>query len=200
MSPIPYADVVTTTTHKTLRGIRGGAIFTNDEDIAKRIDKAVFPGTQGGPLMHVIAAKAVGFGEALRPEFKTYQENVLKNSKALAAALTARGFRLVSGGCDNHLMLVDLTALDVTGKELERRLDEVYITVNKNAIPNEKRSPFVTSGIRIGTPAVTTRGLDEADMEIIAECIWLCATDFENSADSIRAKVTDLLVKYPLYE
>jgi glycine hydroxymethyltransferase len=200
MSPMPYADVVTTTTHKTLRGIRGGAIFTNDEDIAKRIDKAVFPGIQGGPLMHIIAAKAVGFGEALKPEFKAYQENVVKNSKALAAALMNKGFKLVSGGTDNHLMLVDLTNLDVTGKELEHRLDEVYITVNKNTIPNEKRSPFVTSGVRIGTPAVTTRGLGEADMETVAECIWLCATDFENSADTIRQKVSDLLIKYPLYE
>jgi glycine hydroxymethyltransferase len=200
MSPMPYADVVTTTTHKTLRGIRGGAIFTNDEDIAKRIDKAVFPGIQGGPLMHIIAAKAVGFGEALKPEFKAYQENVVKNSKALAAALMNKGFKLVSGGTDNHLMLVDLTNLDVTGKELEHRLDEVYITVNKNTIPNEKRSPFVTSGVRIGTPAVTTRGLGEADMETVAECIWLCATDFENSADTIRQKVSDLLKKYPLYE
>jgi glycine hydroxymethyltransferase len=200
MSPMPYADVVTTTTHKTLRGIRGGAIFTNDEELAKRVDKAVFPGIQGGPLMHVIAAKAVGFGEALRPEFGEYQARVLKNSKALAAALTEKGFRLVSGGTDNHLMLVDLTNLDVTGKELEHRLDEAYITVNKNTIPNEKRSPFVTSGIRIGTPAVTTRGLDEEDMETIAGCIWLCATDFGNSAEKVRETVSGLLKKYPLYE
>lgn len=200
MSPMPYADVVTTTTHKTLRGIRGGMILTNNAEIAKLIDKAVFPGTQGGPLMHIIAAKAVGFGEALTDEFKDYQRRVVKNSKALAAALMNKGFKLVSGGTDNHLMLVDLTNLKVTGKELEHRLDEVYITVNKNSIPNEKRSPFVTSGVRIGTPAVTTRGLNESDMEIIADCIWKAATDFENEAENIRGTVTSLLKKYPLYE
>ncbi len=200
MSPMPYADVVTTTTHKTLRGIRGGAILTNDPEIAKLVDKAVFPGTQGGPLMHIIAAKAVGFGEALKPEFAEYQRQVVKNSKALAASLAAKGFRLVSGGTDNHLMLVDLTNLDVTGKELERRLDEVYITVNKNSIPDEKRSPFVTSGVRIGTPAVTTRGLREADMEVVADCIHKTATDFEGTAELVRETVSGLLKKYPLYE
>lgn len=200
MSPMPYADVVTTTTHKTLRGIRGGIILTNDAEIAKNIDKAVFPGTQGGPLMHIIAAKAVGLGEAMTDEFKDYQHRVVKNSKALAAALLENGFNLVSGGTDNHLMLVDLTNMDITGKELEHRLDEVYITVNKNSIPNEQRSPFVTSGVRIGTPAVTTRGLNEADMKIIADCIRKTATDFDNEAQNIRATVTKLLEKYPLYE
>lgn len=199
MSPIPYAHVTTTTTHKTLRGIRGGAIFTNDEELSKKINKAVFPGTQGGPLMHVIAAKAVGFGEALKDDFKAYQRQVVRNAAALARALTAKGFDLVSGGTDNHLMLVDLTSLDLTGKEMERRLDEVYITVNKNSIPNETRSPFVTSGIRIGTPAVTTRGLVEADMEVVADCIYRTATDLEAQADGIRATVNELCAKYPLY-
>lgn len=199
-SPIPWADVVTSTTHKTLRGIRGGLILSNDEEIAKKINKAVFPGTQGGPLEHIIAAKAVGFGEALKHEFKAYQRQVVKNAKALAAALLAKGFRLVSGGTDNHLMLVDLTNFDITGKEMERRLDEVYITVNKNTVPNEQRSPFVTSGIRVGTPAVTTRGLVEADMEIIADCMLKTVTDFENEQDGIRAAVGALLSKYPLYE
>lgn len=200
MSPVPYADVVTSTTHKTLRGIRGGLILSNDPEIAKLVDKSVFPGTQGGPLMHIIAAKAVGFGEALTDEFRDYQRRVVKNSKALASAMTDKGFRLVSGGTDNHLMLVDLTELDITGKELERKLDEVFITVNKNSVPNEKRSPFVTSGIRVGTPAVTTRGLGEADMKVIADCIWRAATDFDNQADDIRATVSGLLSKYPLYE
>lgn len=200
MSPMSYADVVTTTTHKTLRGIRGGMILTNDPEIAKKIDKAVFPGTQGGPLMHIIAAKAVGFGEALTEDFKEYQRQVVKNSKALADAMLEKGFKLVSGGTDNHLMLVDLTNLDITGKELEKRLDEVYITVNKNSIPNEQRSPFVTSGVRIGTPAVTTRGLVEDDMKIVADCIWKTATAFETEADNIRSEVTRLLKKYPLYE
>ena len=198
MNPVPYADVVTTTTHKTLRGPRGGMILCREE-FAKRIDKAIFPGTQGGPLMHIIAAKAVCLGEALKPEFKTYAEQTVKNAQALAKGLTNRGMKLVSGGTDNHLMLLDLSEGELTGKELERRLDEVYITANKNTIPNEQRSPFVTSGVRLGTPAVTTRGLKEADMDVIAECIWLCATDYENSADAIRGKVTALLKAYPLY-
>lgn len=197
-NPVPYCDVVTTTTHKTLRGPRGGMILCK-EQYAKQIDKAIFPGTQGGPLMHIIAAKAVCFGEALKPEFAAYAEQVVKNAAALADGLTKRGMKLVSGGTDNHLMLLDLSEGDLTGKELERRLDEVYITANKNTIPNEQRSPFVTSGVRLGTPAVTTRGLKEADMDVIAECIHLCATDFENSADAIRGKVTALLSKYPLY-
>lgn len=198
MNPVPYADVVTTTTHKTLRGPRGGMILCREE-FAKKIDKAIFPGTQGGPLMHIIAAKAVCLGEALKPEFKTYAEQTVKNAQALAKGLTDRGMKLVSGGTDNHLMLLDLSEGELTGKELERRLDEVYITANKNTIPNEQRSPFVTSGVRLGTPAVTTRGLKEADMDVIAECIWLCATDYENSADAIREKVTALLKAYPLY-
>lgn len=198
MNPVPYADVVTTTTHKTLRGPRGGMILCREE-FAKKIDKAIFPGTQGGPLMHIIAAKAVCLGEALKPEFKIYAEQTVKNAQALAKGLTDRGMKLVSGGTDNHLMLLDLSEGELTGKELERRLDEVYITANKNTIPNEQRSPFVTSGVRLGTPAVTTRGLKEADMDVIAECIWLCATDYENSADAIREKVTALLKAYPLY-
>ena len=177
-SPVPYADVVTTTTHKTLRGPRGGMILCNDEEIAKAVNKAIFPGTQGGPLMHIIAGKAVCFGEALKPEFKEYQQKVLDNCKALANGFTKYGVDLVSGGSDNHLLLLDLRSLHITGKELEHRLDEVYITANKNAIPNDPEKPFVTSGIRVGTPAVTTRGLDEADMEKIAEYIYLCATDF----------------------
>lgn len=164
-SPVPYADVVTTTTHKTLRGPRGGMILCNDEEIAKAVNKAIFPGTQGGPLMHIIAGKAVCFGEALKPEFKEYQQKVLDNCKALANGFTKYGVDLVSGGSDNHLLLLDLRSLHITGKELEHRLDEVYITANKNAIPNDPEKPFVTSGIRVGTPAVTTRGLDEADME-----------------------------------
>ena len=199
-SPVPYADVVTTTTHKTLRGPRGGLILTNSEDMIKKINKAIFPGTQGGPLMHVIAAKAVCLGEALKPEFKAYAEQVAKNAQALAKGLLARGFNLVSGGTDNHLMLVDLRPFSITGKELEKKLDEVYITVNKNAIPNDPEKPFVTSGVRIGTPAVTTRGLVEEDMEVIAECIYLTATDFDNKADEIRAMVKSICDKYPLYE
>ncbi|MBE6837814.1 MAG: serine hydroxymethyltransferase [Ruminococcus sp.] len=199
MSPVPYADIVTTTTHKTLRGPRGGLILTNSEELATKINKAIFPGTQGGPLMHVIAAKAVCFGEALKPEFKAYQEQVVKNAKALADALVEKGFRLVSGGTDNHLMLVDLQPFNITGKELEKKLDEVYITVNKNAIPNDPQSPFVTSGVRIGTPAVTSRGLVEEDMRKIAEFIYLTATDFENKADEIRAGVNAICEKYPLY-
>lgn len=200
-SPIPYADVVTTTTHKTLRGPRGGMILANQAAADKfNFNKAIFPGTQGGPLEHVIAAKAVCFGEALKPEFKEYQHQVRKNAAALAEALTAQGFKLVSGGTDNHLMLVDLTGLDVSGKELQNRCDEVYITLNKNAVPNDTRSPFVTSGVRIGTPAITSRGLKKEDMPKIAECIWLAATDFENKADYIRAEVTKLCDKYPIYK
>ena len=199
-SPVPYADITTTTTHKTLRGPRGGLILTNDETLAKKINSAIFPGTQGGPLMHTIAAKAVCFSEALKPEFKEYQKQIVKNANALADGLVKRGFNLVSGGTDNHLMLVDLRPFNITGKELEHRLDEVYITVNKNAIHNDPEKPFVTSGIRIGTPAVTTRGLQVEDMEKIAEYIYLCATDFENKADEIRAGVTSICEKYPLYK
>ncbi len=199
-SPIPYADVVTTTTHKTLRGPRGGLILANKEAAEKfNFNKAIFPGTQGGPLEHVIAAKAVCFGEALKPEFKEYQAQVRKNAAALADALTAQGFKLVSGGTDNHLMLVDLSNLEVSGKELQNRCDEVYITLNKNTVPNDLRSPFVTSGVRIGTPAITSRGLKEEDMPKIAECIWLAATDYDNKADYIRAEVTKLCEKYPIY-
>lgn len=199
-SPVPYADIVTTTTHKTLRGPRGGLILTNNEEIATKINKAIFPGIQGGPLMHVIAAKAVSFKEALDPSFKEYAKQVIANAKALAKALLEKGFNLVSNGTDNHLMLVDLQPFNITGKELEHRLDEVYITVNKNAIPNDPQSPFVTSGIRIGTPAVTTRGLKEEDMKVIANCIHLAATDFENSKEKIKADVTKICSKYPLYE
>ena len=200
-SPIPYADVVTTTTHKTLRGPRGGLILANKEAAEKfNFNKAIFPGTQGGPLEHVIAAKAVCLGEALKPEFTEYQKQVRKNAKALAAALVEKGFKLLTGGTDNHLMLVDLRGMDISGKELQNRCDEVFITLNKNTVPNEPRSPFVTSGVRIGTPAVTTRGLKEEDMPKIAECIWLAATDFENKADYIRGEVTKLCEKYPLYE
>ena len=200
-SPIPYADVVTTTTHKTLRGPRGGLILANKEAAEKfNFNKAIFPGTQGGPLEHIIAGKAVCFGEALKPEFKEYQLQVKKNAAALAAALQKQGFKILTGGTDNHLMLVDLRGMDISGKELQNRCDEVYITLNKNTVPNDPRSPFVTSGVRIGTPAVTTRGLKEEDMEVIAECIWLAATDFENKADYIRAEVTKLCEKYPLYK
>ncbi|MEM1485312.1 serine hydroxymethyltransferase [Oscillospiraceae bacterium PP1C4] len=198
-SPVPYADVVTTTTHKTLRGPRGGMILCKEE-LAAKINKAIFPGTQGGPLEHIIAAKAVCFGEALKPEFKAYQHQIILNCRALAKALTARGFNLISGGSDNHLVLLDLRNFDITGKELEKKLDEVYITVNKNAIPNDPQSPFVTSGVRIGTPAVTSRGFVEEDMEKIAEFIYMCATDFESKADEIRAGVDALCAKYPLYE
>ena len=197
-NPVPYADIVTTTTHKTLRGPRGGMILCKEE-LAKKIDKAVFPGTQGGPLMHTIAAKAVCFGEALKPEFKAYQEQIVKNAKALEKALLAEGFDLVSGGTDNHLLLVDLRPMNITGKELEKRLDEVYITVNKNAIPDDPQSPFVTSGIRVGTPAATSRGFKEDDFAVIGHLIGLCAKDFENSADYIRAEVTKLCEKCPLY-
>lgn len=198
-SPVPYADIVTTTTHKTLRGPRGGMILCKEE-LGPVINKAIFPGTQGGPLMHTIAAKAVCLGEALSPAFKEYQQRIVDNAKALADGLTKRGVNLVSGGTDNHLMLVDLRSLDITGKELEHRLDEVYITVNKNSIPNDPQKPFVTSGIRIGTAAVTSRGLQVEDMDKIAEFIYLAATDFENKADYIRAGVTEICNKYPLYE
>ncbi|MBE6988589.1 MAG: serine hydroxymethyltransferase [Ruminococcaceae bacterium] len=197
MSPVPYADVVTTTTHKTLRGPRGGMILCKKE-LAKAIDKAVFPGSQGGPLEHVIAAKAVCFGEALSDDFKKYIDQVVKNCAALADALMEKGFKLVSNGTDNHLMLLDLRNFEITGKELEKRLDEVYITVNKNSIPNDPQGPFTTSGIRIGTAAVTSRGFVEEDMKIIADCIYRTVTDFEN-ADSIRADVEKLCAKYPLY-
>ncbi len=198
-SPVPYADVVTTTTHKTLRGPRGGLILTNNEEIAKKINKAIFPGIQGGPLEHVIAGKAVCFGEALDESFKAYQHQVILNAKALAAALLEEGFELVSGGTDNHLMLVDLRPMHITGKEMEKRLDEVHITVNKNAIPNDPEKPFVTSGVRVGTPAVTTRGLVEEDMKVIAHLFKLVATDFEGSADECRAIVKGICEKYPLY-
>ena len=198
-SPIPYADVVTTTTHKTLRGPRGGVILTNDEELAKKFDKAIFPGTQGGPLEHVIAAKAVCFGEALRPEFKAYQQRVVTNARVLADALQKQGFDLVGGGTDNHLMLIDLRKTGVTGKELQRRLDEVYITANKNAIPNDPESPFVTSGMRIGTPAVTTRGFGAPEMLRIAEFIWQAATDFDNKANDIRRNVRDICANFPIY-
>ena len=199
-SPLPYADVVTTTTHKTLRGPRGGMILCNDEAIAKKINSAIFPGSQGGPLEHIIAAKAVAFGEALKPEFRAYQEQVVKNARALAAGMMEQGFRLVSGGTDNHLMLVDLQNLgELTGKELEHRLDEVCITANKNKVPGDPRSPFVTSGIRLGTPAVTTRGMVEADMAEIARLIWLTATDFEAKKDELRQRTLALTEKYPIY-
>ena len=197
-NPVPYADVVTTTTHKTLRGPRGGLILCKEE-LGKAINKAIFPGIQGGPLMHIIAAKAVCLGEALKPEFKDYQKRVRANADALAGALMAEGFNLLSGGTDNHLMLLDLRNMDITGKELEHRLDEVYITVNKNAIPNDPQKPFVTSGVRIGTPAATSRGFDTEDMKCIAHLIKLAATDFEASADKIRAEVTKLCDKHPLY-
>lgn len=200
MNPVPYADVVTTTTHKTLRGPRGGLILTNSEELIKKINKAIFPGTQGGPLEHVIAAKAVCFGEALKPEYKEYAQNVCKNAKALAARLMERGVKIVSGGTDNHLMLVDLTDSEVTGKQLEHNLDEVHITANKNTVPGEKRSPFVTSGVRLGTPSVTTRGFGEAEMVVIADCIADCIFDFENKKEEIAARVLELTKKFPLYE
>ena len=198
-SPVPCADVVTTTTHKTLRGPRGGVILTNDEELAKKFNKAIFPGTQGGPLEHVIAAKAVCFGEALKPEFKAYQQRVVTNARVLADALQKQGFDLVGGGTENHLMLIDLRKTGVTGKELQRRLDEVYITANKNAIPNDPESPFVTSGMRIGTPAVTTRGFGAPEMLRIAEFIWQAATDFDNKANDIRRNVRDICANFPIY-
>ena len=200
-SPIPYADVVTTTTHKTLRGPRGGLILANKEAAEKfNFNKAIFPGSQGGPLEHVIAGKAICFGEALKPEFKTYQEQVIKNAKALAAALQKQGFKVLTGGTDNHLMLLDLRDMEISGKQLQNRCDEVYITLNKNTVPNDPRSPFVTSGVRIGTPAVTSRGLVESDMEIIAKLIWQAATDFDNKADEIRKAVTEICGRYPIYQ
>lgn len=198
-SPVPYADIVTTTTHKTLRGPRGGLILSTEE-LAPAINKAIFPGNQGGPLMHIIAAKAVCFGEALAPEFKEYQKTIVSNCSALANGLLSRGVRLVSGGTDNHLILVDLRSLGVTGKELEHRLDEVYITANKNSVPNDPENPFVTSGIRLGTAAVTSRGLNERDMDTIADFVYRCAVDFEGSADDIRRGVCDICRRYPLYE
>ncbi len=199
-SPVPYADIVTTTTHKTLRGPRGGLILTNNEEIAKAVNKAIFPGNQGGPLMHVIAAKAVCFGEALKPEFKEYQKKIVENCAALAKGLTERGVNLVSGGTDNHLMLVDLRGTGVTGKELEHRLDEVFITANKNAVPNDPEKPFVTSGVRLGTAAVTSRGFGVEEMDKIASYIALCVFDFENNKDLIRNGVEEICRQYPLYE
>ena len=199
-SPIPYAHVTSTTTHKTLRGPRGGLLLTNDEDLAKKLNSAIFPGSQGGPLMHVIAAKAVALGEALTPEFKTYQQQIVKNSAALANGLTGRGMKLVSGGTDNHLSLIDLRDMgDLTGKELERRLDEVRITANKNKVPGDPRSPFQTSGLRVGSPAVTSRGFVEADMDKVAQYIVWAATDFEAKAEEIRAGVAELTAKHPIY-
>lgn len=199
-SPVSYADVVTTTTHKTLRGPRGGLILCNNPYLIKKLNSAVFPGTQGGPLMHVIAGKAVCFGEALKPEFKEYQQRVIDNAQALANGLTSRGLNLVSGGTDNHLCLLDLRGTGVTGKELEARLDDVHITLNKNTVPNEPLSPFVTSGVRIGTPAATTRGLNTDDFDKIAEFIYLAVTDFENKKDYITKGVAEICAKYPLYE
>lgn len=200
-SPFPYADVVTTTTHKTLRGPRGGVILSNNEINEKfNFNKAIFPGTQGGPLEHVIAGKAVAFKEALDPSFKEYQAQIVKNCKALAETLRNKGFNMVTGGTDNHLLLLDLTNFGITGKELQARCDNVYITLNKNAIPNDPRSPFVTSGVRIGTAAITSRGMKEEDMEIIADLIYQTVTDYENNIDNIREKVVTLCNKYPIYE
>ena len=200
MSPVPYADVVTTTTHKTLRGPRGGMIMTDNEEIAKRIDKAVFPGTQGGPLMHIIAAKAVALKEALSPEFKKYQEQVVANAKALAATLMAGGIKLFSDGTDNHLMLVDLRGTGVTGKELEHLLDEAHITANKNSIPNDDASPFNPNGLRIGTPAATTRGMDEEAMKVIGECIVDIIRNKEAAVEGVKARIAELTARYPLYK
>ncbi len=200
-SPVPYADVITTTTHKTLRGPRGGVILASNAANEKyNFNKAVFPGIQGGPLMNMIAAKAICFGEALKPEFNLYQQQILKNSSALAEALVDKGFKLVSGGSDNHLMLVDLRGMDITGKELQIRCDKVYITLNKNSVPNEPLSPFVTSGVRIGTPAVTSRGMKEENMKDIADLIWLAAADFDNNAEHIKEEVTRICTEYPIYE
>lgn len=198
-SPLPYADVVTTTTHKTLRGPRGGMILCKDAEFGKQFNKAVFPGIQGGPLMHIITAKAICFGEALKPEFQAYQQQVVANAQALARELAGEGFQLLSGGTDNHLMLLDLRNMELTGKEMQRRLDEVYITVNKNTIPGDPQSPFVTSGVRIGTPAVTARGMKEPEMKLIAALIKLAATEFEARQDDIRAGVTSLCDRFPLY-
>ena len=200
INPVEYADVVTTTTHKTLRGPRGGLILCNDEEIFKAINKAVFPGNQGGPLMHVIAGKAVCFGEALTDEFKAYQEQIVKNANALASSLKAEGINLVSDGTDNHLMLLDLRGTGVTGKELEHRLDEINITANKNAIPNDPEKPFVTSGVRLGTPAATTRGLKEDDFTEVGKLIALCVKDFDNKKDEIKSRVAAICEKYPLYK
>lgn len=197
-SPVPYADVVTTTTHKTLRGPRGGMILCK-EKYAKAIDKAVFPGTQGGPLMHIIAAKAVAFGEALEPGFKIYQRRIINNAKALANGLTARGLRLVSGGTDNHLMLLKLTGTGVTGKELESRLDKVHITANKNTIPYDPESPFITSGLRLGTPAVTSRGFTETEMDVIADYIYKTITDFDATEETIKKGALELCASHPIY-
>ena len=199
-SPVPYADVVTTTTHKTLRGPRGGLILTNNEYIIKRINSAIFPGTQGGPLEHVIAAKAVCFGEALKPEFKEYARKIVENAQALAAALQQRGVKLVSGGTDNHLMLIALRDEECTGKDLEQRLDSVHITANKNTVPGETRSPFVTSGVRLGTPAVTTRGMGAAEMQVIADCIADCIWHYEEKKDEISERVLRLTREFPLYQ
>ena len=200
-SPVPYADVVSTTTHKTLRGPRGGMLLCNDPDIAKKLNSAIFPGSQGGPLEHIIAAKAVALGEALKPEFKTYQQQIVKNAAVLAQAIMEGGLDLVSGGTDNHLMLVDLRPAHLTGKEMERRLDEVYITVNKNAIPNDPEKPFVTSGIRVGTPAVTSRGFREEEMKVVGRLICQAAqSDFESQVDALRAQVKELTGRYPLYQ
>lgn len=199
-SPVPYADIVTTTTHKTLRGPRGGMILSRDEQFAKKLNSAVFPGTQGGPLMHVIAGKAVCLREAAQPAFKVYAENVVKNAKALAAALLERGFDLVTGGTDNHLMLADLRKKNITGKDLQIKLDEVHITVNKNAIPNDPQKPGVTSGVRIGTPACTTRGFTEEDMPVVADCIDKIATDYDANREAVLAAVAALVKKHPIYE
>ncbi len=198
-NPVEWAQIVTTTTHKTLRGPRGGMILCKEE-YAKKIDKAIFPGTQGGPLMHVIAGKAVCLGEAMKPEFKQYAHQIVVNAKALADGLMKRNVKLVTGGTDNHLMMIDLTGLELTGKELEQRLDSVNITANKNTVPNEKRSPFVTSGLRLGTPAITTRGLDSADMDKIAECISLAIFDFEPNREKIRSTVHEICARHPLYQ
>ena len=200
-SPIPYADVVSTTTHKTLRGPRGGMLLCNDPEIAKKLNSAIFPGSQGGPLEHIIAAKAVALGEALRPDFKAYQQQIVISAAVLAESIMEGGLDLVSGGTDNHLMLVDLRPAHLTGKEMEHRLDEVYITVNKNAIPNDPEKPFVTSGIRVGTPAVTSRGFREEEMRTVGRLICQAAqADFEDKIDSLRAQVKELTRKYPLYQ
>lgn len=199
-SPMEYADIVTSTTHKTLRGPRGGLILTNNEEIAKTINKTIFPGTQGGPLMHVIAAKAIAFKEALSKEFVEYQKQVIKNAKTLSEAFLKQGLKLVTGGTDNHLMLLNLIGTGITGKELEHMLDEVNITVNKNSIPNDPEKPFVTSGVRIGTPAVTTRGLKENDMKEIARLIKLVINKKESVFDEVRAQVIDMCKKHPIYE
>lgn len=198
-SPVPYADVVTTTTHKTLRGPRGGMILCK-ESLAKAIDKAIFPGTQGGPLMHIIAAKAVALGEAMTPEFVTYQKQVVKNAAVLCEGLKKQGFRIVSGGTDNHLILLDLREKGISGKDFEKRLDEVHITANKNTVPNDPTSPFITSGLRVGTPAVTSRGFKEAEMEIIAECLGMAADDFDTKKDEINSRVAELCKRFPIYE